>query len=142
MEPIGVKTRILRNTEDLRRSANGLSGLAEYLPLMIRIDKYKPSRSVDQNAKFHAICSDISKQREWAGHKMGTEDWKRLLVDFYTRTEEGLATRIVPSLDGAGVVSLGEQTRKMNTSRMSGLIEFSIAWAVDEGIELSDEGEI
>ena len=133
-----MKNRILRTPEDLKRGASSLLGLEQYLPIKVSVEQYKPTRSVEQNDKFHAICADISRQRQWAGQRMDVEDWKRLLVDLYVREMENKPARVVPSLDGKGVVALGEQTRNMNTARMSGLIEFSTAWAIDENIELRE----
>ena len=37
----------------------------------------EPTRSLDQNAKLHAMCGDIAKQMPWMGRKLGTDDWKR-----------------------------------------------------------------
>lgn len=133
-----MKTRILRTQDDLKRCADNILKLGQYLPLKIMIDQYKPTRSIEQNDKLHAMCRDISKQRQWAGKWLDAEDWKRLLVDLYTRSEESKPPNVVPSLDGAGVVSLGELTRNMNTTRMAGLIEFTIAWCAEEQITLSE----
>lgn len=45
----------------------------------------EPTRSLDQNAKLHAMCGDIAKQMPWMGRKLSTDDWKRLLVDAWMR---------------------------------------------------------
>jgi hypothetical protein len=37
-------------------------------------------RSLEQNAKFHAMLTDIADQLEWAGDRMDLEDWKRLVL--------------------------------------------------------------
>src|SRR5690606_16304338 len=73
----------------------------------------EPTRSLDQNAKLHAMLGDIARQKQWAGRSLEIDDWKRLLVDAWARQEGGHAARVVPSLDGEGVVTLGAQTRNL-----------------------------
>ena len=73
----------------------------------------EPTRSLDANAKLHAMLGDISRQQRWMGQQLSIDDWKRLLVDAWARQEGGHSARVVPSLDGQGVVTLGAQTRNM-----------------------------
>jgi hypothetical protein len=37
-------------------------------------------RTVDQNAKFHAMVRDIANQMTWGGARWNEEDWKRLFL--------------------------------------------------------------
>jgi len=105
----------------------------------VTVEDYRPTRSLDQNALFHALCADIATARPtWAGHPIDAEGWKRLLVDAWARTEGGVQGRIVPSLDGASVVNLGIQTRRLKVGEMADLITYAQAWAIDEGIPLHD----
>src|SRR5690606_15513668 len=83
----------------------------------------EPTRSLDANAKLHAMLGDISRQQKWMGQQLSIDDWKRLLVDAWARQEGGHAARVVPSLDGQGVVTLGAQTRSMGVRDMASLIE-------------------
>jgi len=105
----------------------------------VTLDEFKSRRSLEQNAKFHAICGDLAKQMPWAGSRIDTEGWKRLLVDAWARAERKSPGQIVPSLDGQSVVALGIQTRSLPVGDMSDLIEFAIAYAVDHGVRLNDE---
>lgn len=105
----------------------------------VKVEPYQPTRSLDQNAKFHAICGDIAKQRQWAGQTLDTEAWKRLLVDAWARVEGKEQGRIVPSLDGQSVVNLGIQTRRLRVAQMADLIEFALAWCAENGITLADD---
>jgi hypothetical protein len=95
-----------------------------------------PTRSGEQSAKFHAICGEIAAKREWAGRRLDTEGWKRLLVDAWARVEQRSPGQVVPSLDGQSVVTLGIQTRSMPKSDMRDLIEFAQAWAAENDVEL------
>lgn len=106
----------------------------------VTVEEYKPTRSADQNAMFHALCQDIAAARpNWAGHPIDAEGWKRLLVDAWARTEGGVQGRIVPSLDGSSVVNLGVQTRRLKVGEMADLITYVQAWAVDNGVPLNDQ---
>lgn len=109
-------------------------------PVKVTLDEYKSKRSLEQNAKFHALCGDLAKQMPWAGQHIDTEGWKRLLVDAWARAEKKSPGQIVPSLDGLSVVALGIQTRRLPVGDMSDLIEFATAYAGDHGVHLNDGG--
>lgn len=91
-------------------------------------------RSVDQNAKFHALCSDLSKSGlEFAGARRSLEDWKTILVSGHAvATKEGC--EIVTGIEGE-LVNLRESTAKMSKARSSSLIEYATAFAAQHGIE-------
>lgn len=111
----------------------------EYLELgkavQVTVSEAKETRSLQQNAKFHAICGDLAKAKQWAGREICTEGWKRLLVDAWARETGRLQGMVVPSLDGQSVVNLGIQTRSMKVDDMAELIEFAIAYCVESGVE-------
>ncbi len=101
----------------------------------------KKNRSLDQNAKFHAMCDDIAKARpEYAGIRMDADDWKALLVlSHATATKgEGGKLRLVPDLEGEGYIQLRESTARMPVARSSSLISYVSAWAAKQGIELKE----
>lgn len=104
----------------------------------IRIDEKQATRTLEQNDKFHAICSDIAKQKMWAGQWIDTEGWKRLLMDSWARAENRIQVRVVPSLDGQSIVNLGIQTRNMRVADMADLIAFAEAYAIDNEVTLND----
>lgn len=95
-------------------------------------------RTLDQNAIFHAICNDISKQKMWAGLWLDGEGWKRLFVDAWARHEGKVQAKIVPSLDGHSVVNLGIQTRRLKIQDMADLVTFAMAYCDENGIVLKD----
>lgn len=51
----------------------------------------EPSRTLEQNAKFHALCSDIARAKtQWAGKPRNAVQWKVLLVSGHAiATKEG-----------------------------------------------------
>ena len=97
--------------------------------------RYK-QRSNDQNEKYHAMIGDIAKQAQHMGAKWSAEDWKRLLVDQYLRETENLQGKIIPNLDGSGIVQLGYQTRKFTKEQASEFVEWLYSWAANNGINL------
>ncbi|AZS78779.1 hypothetical protein ELS24_10180 [Achromobacter spanius] len=100
----------------------------------------EPNRSLNQNAKLHAMCADIAAQMTWMNRKLGVEDWKRLLVDSWMRETDRM--QLVPSLDGKGVVSLGQQTRTIGVKDMAELIESILAFGAMNNVQWTDEPHI
>jgi hypothetical protein len=81
----------------------------------------EPTRNLEQNAKFHAICGDLAKSdMEWAGKRRSTAEWKVLLVSGHTKATQG-EVEIVPGLEGE-FVNIRESTARMGVKRTSSLI--------------------
>lgn len=87
----------------------------------------EPHRNLDQNAKFHSICSELEKAKvEWFGKSRDAAAWKVLIVSGHAvATKEG--ADIVPGLEGE-FVNLRESTALMSKSRGSSLIEYATAF--------------
>jgi hypothetical protein len=100
------------------------------------------SKSRDQEEKYHAIIGDIAKQAQHMGAKWDADDWKRLLVDQYVKDQGLNGSKIIPSLDGAGIVQLGMQTRKFTKEQASEFVAFLICWCDQNGIELNDDSKV
>ena len=88
----------------------------------------EPTRTSDQNAKFHALCSDIARSGlEWMGKPRTAAQWKVLLVSGHAMaTKEG--AEILPGLEGE-FVNLRESTAAMSKKRGASLIEYAQAFA-------------
>lgn len=84
-------------------------------------------RNLEQNALLHALLTDISKRREWAGRKRDAECWKRLFVAAWCRAK-GEAVEMLPALDGHGVDIVFRRTSKMSKPEVADLIEYIYAW--------------
>lgn len=102
------------------------------------VDVREPTRNSEQNAKLHALISDIAERCEWAGRRWDAETWKRLLVAAWDRAV-GEPVVLVPALDGRGVDVVFRRTSKLSKRECSDLIEFINAWAAEqpamEGVE-------
>lgn len=91
------------------------------------------TRSFAQNAKLWAMLSDVSKQVEYHGRRLNTNDWKTL----FTGSLRGLD--MIPSINGDGsFVMLGESTSKMSKKRFIELIEMIYAFGVENSVVWSE----
>lgn len=98
------------------------------------------NRSLDQNAKFHAICTDIAKSgMQWAGKERSAEQWKVLLVSGHA-TATKLGSEMVPGLEGE-FVNVRESTARMSRARASSLIEYALAFCAANSIETREANQ-
>lgn len=97
----------------------------------------EPTRNSDQNAKFHAICSDLAKSGAlWRGKKRTAKNWKILLVSAHS-VATGEETEMEIGLEGE-VVNLRESTALMSVRRSSSLIEYALAFCAMHDVLLSE----
>jgi NinB protein len=98
--------------------------------------KVEPAkRTPSQNDLFHAVCAAIAKSdATWAGKRRTKDQWKVLMVSGHAvATKEG--AEIVPGLEGE-FVNIRESTASMSKTRGASLIEYTLAWAARNGIDV------
>jgi len=112
-----------------------------------------PSKTREQEAYYHSIFNEVAKQCQHLNQQFDSEGWKRLLVDQF-RTEmladpqcddkirEDLAgaVKMVPSLDGRSIVSIGLQTRKFRRRTAAAFLDWLNAWTVEHDVRLKAVG--
>lgn len=103
------------------------------LTLELRPEK----RSDAQNRLLHALLSDISKQKEWAGAKRDVDTWKRLLTAAWLRSR-GEPIEMLPALDGNGIDIVFRKTSQLTKTECAELSEFVMAWAITNDIKLQE----
>lgn len=91
-------------------------------------------RSDPQNRRLWAMLSDISRQVEWYGKKLTSEDWKHIFSSSLRKLE------VVPNLDGTGFVALGLSTSKMTKAEMSDMQTLMEAFGAERGVKFSAPG--
>ena len=123
-----AKTIIRHNWEKITNALDA----GKHLTMEIKL----ASKSREQEEKYHAMINDIAKQAQHLGAKWSSEDWKRLLVDQFLRETEDKQSKIVPNLDGSGIVQLGLQTRNFTKEQANEFIEWLYAWSAENGINL------
>jgi hypothetical protein len=107
----------------------------------------EPVKTREQEEKYHAQIRDIARQCEFMGQRWSEEEWKRLLIDAFARVkaEEGEPLkgwgRVVPSLDGAGVVQLGVQSRGFTKPIASEFVEHLYAYGAENGVKWTEKAE-
>lgn len=92
-------------------------------------------RTPEQNAKLHAMLTEVSKSKQWAGEWMSVEDWKRLFTAAHCRAQKE-HVRIVPALDGQGFDVLYKRTSRMAKREMIDLITYVDWWCAENGVKL------
>ncbi len=102
-------------------------------PPETRVTFQGPRRSLDQNSRFWAMLTDVSRQKEHCGRKYAPEQWKVLFLSAL-----GREMQFAPSLDGTGFVPLGQSSSSLSVAEMSDLMEFMSAWGAENGIEWSE----
>jgi hypothetical protein len=102
-----------------------------------RVEISEPKRTTDQNAKFHALVSDIAKSGyQWLGKARTPAQWKVLLVSGHAMaTKEG--SEIVPGIEGEWV-NIRESTALMSKRRGASLIEYTLAFMAMNDIHISE----
>ena len=108
----------------------------ETLPSGYHVIFSEPTRTLEQNAKFHSICGDIARSGlPWAGKPRSSAQWKVLLVSGHAiATKEG--AEMVPGLEGE-FVNLRESTALMSVKRSASLIDYTMAFCVLNEVKLS-----
>jgi hypothetical protein len=96
------------------------------------------TRSNEQNAAFHKIIAEIATQAAHMGAKWSAADWKRLLLNLWAKETNRAGGRIIPSLDGSGIVQLDVLSRDMSVDDASEFIEWLKCWAAENGVTLDD----
>lgn len=86
----------------------------------------EPTRSLEQNAKLHALFSDLAAQHSHMGRKLTADQWKVLMISGHA-IATGLGVDMVPGLEGE-FVNIRESSANMTVARMASLIEYVTAY--------------
>jgi hypothetical protein len=116
---------------------------------MLYVKEYS-KRTLDQNAKIHAMLGDISNQCLHLNRVLNASSWKRLCVaqyraDSIQNNVDRIADyfrkndfELLPSLDGQTLVVLGEQTRDFPIYVAIGFIEWINAYGDNHSVVWSE----
>lgn len=96
------------------------------LELTIKREK----RSLDQNALFWSVLTDLSKQVDWYGNKLTPDEWKIML------TASMKQQKTLPGING-GFVVVGASTSQMTKDEMGELITIAHAFGDEKGVKWS-----
>lgn len=90
-------------------------------------------RTLPQNAKLHAMLTDISQQCDYMGKRRTINFWKNLFVSGWMIATDQVP-EIVPGLEGE-FVNIRESTANMGVRDLSSVIEYVSAWGANEGVK-------
>lgn len=94
---------------------------------LVELSVSAPKRTLPQNSLLHATLTDIARRREWAGRRIGVEEWKRLFTAAWLRAR-GEQVVLLPALDGHGYDVVFRRTSELNKAEMAELIDYINAW--------------
>lgn len=95
-----------------------------------------PTRSLEQNAKMHACFGDIAAQAKFMGRVLVVPQWKTLMISGHA-VATGLGVDMVPGIEGE-FVNIRESSANMSVSRMSSVIEYSMAYGAMNGVNFGE----
>lgn len=98
-------------------------------PWNARVTFQGPKRTIPQNDRLWASLGDVAEQARYHGLKLSDGDWKILFMDAL-----GRETRMVPNLDGNGMVALGRSSSNLSKEEMGQLLEVIYAWGSANGV--------
>lgn len=92
-------------------------------------------RSIPQNDRMHAMLTDVARQVPiWGGVRIGKDEWKLIFLDGLKRE-----MRLVPNLDGDGVVSLsGKSSSELTKDEMTGMIDLIFKFGAEHEVQFHD----
>jgi hypothetical protein len=105
---------------------------ARNVPVGTTVEFRAPRRSNDQNALMWSLLGQVSKQVDWYGQKLSSEDWKDVLTASLRRT------RVVPGIDHRSFVPLGMRTSQMTKQELADLIELIYAFGSEHGVRFRE----
>jgi hypothetical protein len=92
----------------------------------------KPTRSLLQNARLHAMIADIQRQvPEMVG--FSAEDIKLRFMNAL-----GTEMRFLPALEGQGMFPVGMRSSTLTVQQFSGLVELLYAFGAKHGVVWSE----
>lgn len=94
------------------------------------------TRTTQQNRLLHALFTDVSRQAQWLGKSLTPAQWKLLFVSGHA-VATGEGADVVPGLEHE-FLNLRESTARMGKARMASLLDYVMAWAAANGVELDE----
>ena len=98
---------------------------------VVEVVLQRPARSLSQNRKMWPMLTDVTKQVNWYGEKLDTDDWKDMFMSSLNKQ------RAVPGIDG-GFVGLSKRTSKLDKEGFAQLIEVIYAFGSEQNVAWSE----
>lgn len=92
------------------------------------------ARSLDQNARLHALFSEAARNHTWQGRKLTPTQWKTLFISGHS-VATGKGADMVPGLENE-FVNIRESSASMSVARMTSLMEYVEAWMAEHEVSV------
>ncbi len=103
------------------------------LPPGTRVEVKAPKRSLPQNDRMWAMLTDVATQKEHAGRKHSTDQWKTLFMHAC-----GREVQFLQALDNTTFIPWGQSSSDLSKEEMTDLIEFIHSWGAENGVVFHD----
>ena len=123
---------VLAHDTARQRAAQAVVSAPEGYEVLVK----EPTRSSDQNAKLHALLTDVARHCKYLGKTLTADQWKVLFVSGHA-IATGKGAEILPGIEGE-FVNVRESTARMSKARASSLIEYIYAWVSEQGYDIAE----
>ncbi len=123
-------TIILRTKGDRERACKWALGV----PPGTRLEFKEVKRSLPQNDRMWALLTEVAQQVTYHGLKLAPDDWKLIFLDALKRE-----VRMVPNLDGTGMVSLSRSSSDLSKAEMGDLMTLIEMFGAQHGVTFRTE---
>ena len=117
----------------VRNKADLIKAVAN-APVGAQFDLVDDPRTTQQNRLMWGLLNDIADQLVHCGEKWEPEDYKCAFMKAM-----GIRCKIMPALDGDGVVATGYRSSKLDKAEFSELIELIYSEGVKRGVVFHGE---
>lgn len=133
-----AKTKFQLVTEQVKRNAlEFILNLPPSKDKPMTVEIKSRGRSLDQNAKLHAMFGDIAASKfQFAGKQRTAEEWKVILISGHSIATGGQG-EVIAGIEGE-LICIRESSAVMSASRMASLIEYVSAFGAEHGIRFRD----
>lgn len=90
------------------------------------------TRSLEQNARLHALFTEASRHHTWHGRKLTADQWKVLFISGHA-IATGRGADMIPGLEGE-FVNVRESSARMSVARLTSLMEYVEAWMAEHEV--------
>lgn len=94
-----------------------------------RVEFKAPKRTIPQSDLMWARLTEVAEQHLYHGLRLTADDYKLIFLDALKRE-----VRMVPNIDGTGLLSLGRSSSDLSKDEMSDLLELIAAFGAQHGI--------
>lgn len=128
-----IRPPILLRTPTLRQFA--ASYILEAAPENCVVEFKENTRTLEQNARVHALIADIAKQVTWHGQQLPAWKWKVMFVYAHNGVE------MVPGIEPGTFAPIYRSTTQLTIKEASEFMTMIEAFGAEHGVVFRDQAE-